>query len=561
MINKLKQFLQKPSLRTRLLVPILTLVILSAVAVGVSSYIQAKNLTMTTIKDRLARETEVMDHIAENLSFLYISDEDYFIQQLNTTIRSQKGQLEDDGIFSDFFYISDREVIPFQVSTETLPDIPKPLVNEISNLKNGQVQHVIDGKEYTVSFRQMDEIDGIYVLIVPNLSFMESVHRMGFTTTGIIAISIIISMIIITLFVRKLTKPLNELRETMREVRDGNLNQFNPVKSSLPEIISLHKSYNAMVTQLRAILTEVKGTTIELANTGNQLQSSTDDAVQSSKNLVNTINTVKTGAENSAATAEDSLTVFNRMKSRIEGMMKKMQAVFSSSNSMGQSAVVGEKSNTDLISSMQAFDDEFKKLTVTMNEMNNHSHEIYHLVDLIKGIADQTKLLALNASIEAARAGESGKGFSVVADEVGKLAEQSAKATKEITETIEHMQTINKHVAKEFLQIENKLQTNMHAANDSKHSFDELMTEIKHVNDNLRDMQTELLEVEEIIPRLEQSTDNFAAVSQETLASAEEMLASSKVQYEEIEKTNEIGKKLTTLSKTLKNSTERFNIS
>lgn len=552
--------MQKSTLRTRLLIPILILVILSTVAVGATSYIQAKELTMSTIKDRLVRETQLMGHIAENLGFLYVSEPKYFLQQLNANIRTQQKQLEKDGIASEFFYISDGKSTPFQVSAKTIPEIPENLIAEIAEKKNGQIQREINQDVYTISFQEISEIDGVYVLIAPNHSFMGPIQNMGYFIIGIIAFSIILSTIIIMLFVRNLTKPLHELRETMRHVREGDLRQSAPPKSTLPEIISLHTSYDAMLTQMRSVLGEVKSTTTELEQTGEQLHNSSDDAVQSSRDLIDTINVVKIGAENSAATAEDSMKVFNNMKDKIERMMTNMEHVFNRSESMDSSAKLGEENMSNLISTIQSFESDFQHLTVTINQVNNHSIAINELVDLIKSIAEQTKLLSLNASIEAARAGDAGKGFSVVADEVGKLAEQSSIATKEITSKITNMQSITDNATQEFQGIAQKLHSNLDAASDSKISFDELMKEISEVNNNLHGIQDELVSVEQVIPKLEMSTENFASVSQETLASAEEMLATSQVQYEETERTDEIGKQLISLSKTLAVITKRFHI-
>lgn len=238
MKKRIKDLLTKANLRTRLLVPILTLIILSLVAVGLTSYVQAKNLTMTTIEDRLSRETELMGYIAQNLHFLYVSDQDYFMQQLNSNIRTQQNQLADDGIESEFFYITENEAIPFSISEDALPEIPDSLITEITETGDGQFQTELAGEDYTISFQEMDEINGTYVLLVPTSSFIGPVMNMGYFTIASIIASIIISTIIIIIFVRTLTKPINLLRNTMKKVREGNLQQEEAPNTTLPELIS-----------------------------------------------------------------------------------------------------------------------------------------------------------------------------------------------------------------------------------------------------------------------------------------------------------------------------------
>ena len=102
--NVYQKVLQKFNLSTRLFLLFVSLLVLSVVVVGVSSYIKAKDMNMETIENRLVRETDLMGYIAANLKFVYVSDVDYFMQQLDSNVRTQKEKLKSDGITSEFFY-------------------------------------------------------------------------------------------------------------------------------------------------------------------------------------------------------------------------------------------------------------------------------------------------------------------------------------------------------------------------------------------------------------------------------------------------------------------------
>lgn len=552
---------EKLGLRSRLLILFISLLIFSTIAVGITSYLKAKDMTKNSIENRLEREAEFMGYIAENLKFLYITSEEYFMEQLEENIQNQQNKLENDGIRSEYFYISDRgEAVSFNVSENVLPTIPESVVNHIRETKNGIIHEQIEGEAYTLSVQEIDVMAGIYVLLVPTNTYMDPVNQMAYFTIIIMIVSIVIATMVIALLVRSLTKSLMILRETMRVVREGNLLHNEPIKTTIPEISSLHKSYDAMINHMRNMLLDVKETTTNLEETGVELQHSSEATLTSSHRLIQAIDDVKQGAEQTASSSESNSTSFKVMKNNIENMITKMTDVFESSEEMRQSAKNGDQNMTLLIDQIHTFEQEFESLTVTIQEVETHSLAITNLVGLIQAVAEQTKLLSLNASIEAARAGESGRGFAVVANEVGKLAEQTSEAAEQITESTADLGRITSHATDEFVQMSVKMKGHLRVSNQSKASIDELMLHISQVSKDLEGMHMELKDLEERLPELEQVAVSSAAVAQETLANAEEMLASSESQVEQVKGTHDIGLKLTDVAKTLSENTQRFTL-
>lgn len=552
------KYLQKLSLGTRLFILFVTLLILSVVGVGVSSYLKAKDTTMYTIETRLIRETEIMSYIAENLKFVYVSDEDYFMQQLEANARSQVEILKNDGITADSLYIKEGEPIPFKVSEKSLPPLSETLVEKITTLKSGLFHEKIGSEEYTITFRDLKELDGTYVMVIPTKSYMAPIHQMVYFIIAGMVISIVLAVPIILLLVRSVTNPLNELRNTMRKVRDGRIEEAEPIRTTVPEITSLHKSYNSMIIHMKGLLNELNSTTTELEDTGGKLLDSSGYALESGHQLVTAIHVVKTGAEQTAGSSEDSANRFREVKHFIETTMTNMDHIFQGSRQMNETAKHGEANISRLISTNYQFDQDFENLNKTISEVKKYSGYITKLVGQISGISEQTKLLALNASIEAVRAGEAGKGFSVVAQEVRKLAEQSTTVTEDITSAIGNMENITTQASEEFGVMHAKIRSNLTMANEVKVSFAQLMTNIVEEGKSLQSFQQELQELSEVLPALEQATLHVTSIAQETLASSEQMLTISDEQLHLMEGTNNIGAKLNQLSQTLSKMTERY---
>ncbi|WP_404346893.1 methyl-accepting chemotaxis protein [Sutcliffiella horikoshii] len=558
--ENVQHYLGKINLGTRLFILFITLMLASITAVGLVSYTKSKEMTIDSIENRLVREVELMGYIAEPLKFTYISDEAYFMQQLEVNIRAQRDTLKEDGILPEFFYISNNDIQPFKVSEDNLPSMTDNMVETMVSRKKGILKESIDGVEYTITYKEMKELDGIYGLIVPTKSYLSPVHDMGFFTLMVILGSVVLFTCITIIFVRTLTKPLSVLREAMREGREGNLRPAKNIKTSIPEIVSLTISYNSMIHNMTQVLKEIKQTTKELEETGNHLGLSSEDSMVSTHQLISSINLVKEGAVQTASSSETSVQSIKEMKDIIGEMQNNMSRVFSSSNRMDESAEIGKKHMNTLITTIIQFEKDFEELSNTVKNVKDYSVSITGLVVLIKGIAEQTKLLALNATIEAARAGDAGKGFAVVANEVRNLAEQSTSAAEEITSSIGRMEDVTANAVNEFENMHDKIKDNLHTANLSKVTFDELMSEMEEVSENLTVINGDLKGWQEFLPNLESATDSLLSVSQETSASSEEMLSASENQVMQMEYTNEIGKKLNALSKSLSVIAARFEI-
>ncbi|MBM7660741.1 methyl-accepting chemotaxis protein [Bacillus mesophilus] len=556
----LDNVMSKFSLQNRLLFLFIFLMIISVTTVGMSSYYQARETTVITIENRLNREAEIMSYMAENLKFLYVSDDQYFKQQLEIAIRTQQYQLEKDGIQSYAFYISNNQINPFQISKDHNLLFSDVLIEKIVKKSDGVFEESIENKDYTMAVQEMNEINGHYVLLVPTQSYLGPINQMSLITIITIIISLIISSILIFFFVRSFTNPLSTLQKSMIEIRYGNLSGSEPIQTTIPELRSLNKSFQMMVDQMHSVILELDGTTKLLERTGEDLSGSSENALSFSRQLIESIKVVKAGAVQTASSSEESVNDFQAMKDQTKNLITNMEEVFKSSQDMNTSSEQGETKINELIQTIRSYESDFTHMTSTIHEVNHHAASISKMVGLIKGIADQTKLLALNATIEAARAGEAGKGFAVVANEVRKLADQSALATEAIVTSIHNMEGITHKANNEFAQMLLKIKSNLSMATESQKSFDELMQEITHLNNRLLSMKWVLFELQDTLPTLEQTTINSASVSQETLASSEKMLAASDEQMVKMESTHRIGVELQKLSRSLASITKQFTL-
>ena len=224
-------------------------------------------------------------------------------------------------------------------------------------------------------------------------------------------IFIILAVLVGPLVANKIAKPLEELSEVAKKVSGGDLTPEVIVKGN-DEISVLARSFKSMLENLKNILTKTKDAVNQITSAANEILAASQQQASGAREQSAAVSEITSSSKELAKSSEQVGETIRRV------------------SEVAAHALIG----------MNKIKDAIGKSNQIISSLSEKSQKIGKITEVIDDVADQTNLLAVNAAIEAARAGEEGKGFTVVADEIRKLADSTAKSTKDITALIELIQ-------------------------------------------------------------------------------------------------------------------------
>ncbi|MER1986136.1 MAG: methyl-accepting chemotaxis protein [Solibacillus sp.] len=359
---------------------------------------------------------------------------------------------------------------------------------------------------------------------------------------------------------RSISNPIKAITANLKEVATGHL-LIEPIHvKSNDEVRDMAESFNQMTADLRSIIVNVQGSSMQLAANAEQLTASSQESYASSQLVASAAEVQKNISEQQTATVNESNKAIGQLRAEMDEVAADNNQMFQSTDQVKTLISKGASVVTDVAQHMDTIHTTFKDTTMMMNEMAKHSTDIQTITALITEIAEQTNLLALNASIEAARAGEHGKGFAVVADEVRNLAEQSKKSATEIESMVNVMQQASANAVHSIRMGSGKVEEGLAKTSESLTTFTEIKQSIETVSQMMERVSSAIVRVQQTtisvasnVTDIQHLAENVADSANETGAATEQQLASN----EEIASN---AQSLANLAESLQAKVNQFNV-
>ncbi len=353
---------------------------------------------------------------------------------------------------------------------------------------------------------------------------------------NIVILSIVLSaiaLIIGFIFSSRISRPLERLAAVTNKISDFDLNIDNIDIESKDEIGNLTNAFNLMVTSIKDIVKDTKGSTDTVREMSQSLHSIADSVDTQISEISEAIHHVAEAITEQAYDIDKGSRQTVELAESIEKVADSINTITDIFSQVYDLNGRGSDAIDLLLKKSKEEEEAFEEAEINIKDMDESSQKISIILDTVEQISEQTNLLALNASIEAARSGEHGRGFAVVAEEIRKLADESAKSTEQIKKLITAIQD-RSHKAVKSMEISKKIADEQNSiVSEAGNIFKELSDTIKKLAQNIEtietlnsDMNIKKDAIVSMIGTIQESVEEISAVSQETSATSQEILFS-----------------------------------
>ena len=452
-----------------------------------------------------------------------------------------------------------KELIGNKINTDNNEKLNK-IASQMAAGESGVAFYKHEGVRKEVAYAPIEGVNWSLAISANESDLMEPMNQMRRDILIAVLITILIGIAVSYFLSAQIANPLVELSEVAKKVANGNLTVEIEEDNDKSEIGILRNSIRDMVHNLSEMIEQIKDVSEQMASSSEELSASGEQVSDTAEQVGTAIQEVASGAEEQSAQIDETRDNVTDLAQGIDNVSDMSEDMDEQADNVMSNINQGKEEITNTIEEVQEVKVQANKTGKNINELGDLSEEIGEIVELINGISAQTNLLALNAAIEAARAGEAGRGFSVVADEIRELAEESSEATENIAGLITDIQNRVEETIGQMHKAEDAVETSVSAIKTTEDSFEEINKAAQKLSDLIEDVSTATNKMADNSSEVSASIEEIAAVSEEASGNAEEVAASSEEQIAATEDIVEGAEELARISDKLVETIEQFKL-
>ena len=410
---------------------------------------------------------------------------------------------------------------------------PDSVWEKVKTGETYKADHIdIDGVDYTGVYLPLKNYNGNIVGMLfagePRTAITSFIIQKVIALVGVTIIVLLVIAVITLMLSRKIANALVVVNRLFVSLSNGDLTMKvdpNMLKRN-DEIGEMAGSVQALISKLNGIVTGLTESADQLYKSGDEMAATASQSSKATEEISSAVEDISKGAVSQAEEIQNASSYIANMGKLIEDIVEKVSNLTQAANVMGNAGDTSMNTMVELSESNDHTTEAVNKIADQIELTNESVGKIGEAAAFITNIADQTSLLALNASIESARAGEAGKGFAVVASEIQKLASQSDEAAGEIKQIIENLKQESEKTVEEMNSTKLLINEQVVKLNATRDSFVDVSDGINVSRQETAAIEVNVGSCDDARQQVNDVIANLSAISEQNAASAEETTAS-----------------------------------
>jgi methyl-accepting chemotaxis protein len=378
-------------------------------------------------------------------------------------------------------------------------------------------------------------------------------------TLVILLISTGISILLGLKVVSSVSKPMEKIVQTADALAEGNLSPVSHVKGC-KEADTAVRGLNKAINSLQNLIRRINDQSNVLLIASKDLRDGSDESGKSANQISLAMEGLSKGTTEEVTQISEAVSKMVLLSELVTSVVTDTRKIAEASSDVASSTQQGRALTDDVVREMNKVYQITTEVAEVINGLKETSLAISAKSSLIKAISEQTSLLALNAAIEAARAGDQGRGFAVVANETSKLAAQTKETTKVIDELVNQMLSRNNHAVNVINQGLERMSQSRNLTSETKITFEKMFQKLMDNQQQINQVARATQKMAESNSQALQSIHTISTISEQTMASTQEVTATTNQQSALTEETHALAENLSMIATQLKESIQQFQI-